>query len=248
MANSRDTPSNDTLIDPADPADPHHLVPLDAAGNPVFLFLPPGVLKGYHDKLSRCEHGWKVTRDPVFLAEALIHVHLYRQPPPLWLSEAAVALVLNKRTAADVKRAMEAGVHRLRFETLRAAKEDGIRWMRNLAEHAGKVEAAKRASKDYAAAALAAENAAYWRAMEREAVKLGRVTWPMAGELAVRSLAAAGDRPLEPETVRKSYDQVKADLKAGRGGLYLMRHMPRRNLREVIESAAKQCAQSKTAS
>src|SRR6516225_3239124 len=77
--------------------DDHRGIPRDTNGDPIFLILPPGVKASYDELMAGCEAGWRATGNPAFIKEAMILVHLHRQPPPLWLSEAVCTLADNRR-------------------------------------------------------------------------------------------------------------------------------------------------------
>src|SRR6516162_10145431 len=91
------------------PDDPHYNIPRDAKGDPIF-----------------------------FILEALIWSHLHRQPNPLWLTEAAVTVVLDRRTKTQANRVRERRVQWVRFTTVRDAKEQGLRWLQTRIEVAAK--------------------------------------------------------------------------------------------------------------
>ena len=228
----------------------HQDIPKDANGDPVFFILPDDMRASYERKLRQCELGWQATNDSAFLTEAEILRHLHRQVSPLWLAEANIALHAKRRTKGHAKRAIETGIRWMRYDTLRTAKEHGLHWLQHQAEAATRrsIEEKKRAAelvgdveaKDEKAKAERAAEAAAKHAKEaqRRAEKIERrgwVTWPEAETLAVECLArtrAAG----ESETIRKSYDQVKGDLGAGRGAMYLIRKQPRITLTEALRA------------
>ena len=226
----------------------HRDIPKDANGDPVYFILPDDMRASYERKLRKCERGWQATSDPAFITEAEILRHLHRQVSPLWLAEANIKLHAERRTKDHVKRAIEAGIRWMRYDTLRTAKEHGLHWLQHRAEAATRraIEEKKRAAelagdakaKDEKAEAERAAEAATKHAKEaqRRAEKIerrGRVTWLEAEALAVECLArteAAG----EPETIRKSYAQVQEDFEAGRGAIYLTRKKPRVTLTEAL--------------
>jgi hypothetical protein len=234
--------------------DDHRGIPRDADGNPVFLILPPGMRASYERKMAKCEAGWRATGDPAFLTEAEILTYLHRQVSPLWLTETNIALNAKRRTKGYAKRAIEAHIRWMRYDAVRTAKEDGLRWLLDRAkaatEHAAKEK--KRAAEltrdakvkaEHAAEAAKAERAAeaateHARDAKRRAEKIedrGRVTWPEARVLAAENLAgtkAAG----EPDTQRKDYEEVKTDFEEGRGAEYLFPKLPRKTLTEALKA------------
>jgi hypothetical protein len=116
-------------------------IPRDAAGDPVFLILPPEVRESYDRKISTCEAGWRETGDPLFVAEAITLVTIHRQTIPAWLDEAVYAVATSQRTKAHVRRAREAAAHLMRYMAVRDAKKiDGLTWDA-ASEHAAKVVA-----------------------------------------------------------------------------------------------------------
>ena len=111
--------------------DDHRGIPRDANGDPIFLILPPGVQASYDRRLAKCEAGWRATGDPAFVKEAMIWVHLHRQPPPLWLSEAICALADNQRAARKsyITRLRSTAIKWMRFEAVRdAAVRRDVAW------------------------------------------------------------------------------------------------------------------------
>jgi hypothetical protein len=230
-------------INPDDPDDPHYSLPRDSDGLPIFLILPSGeilptgeersIRASYERRLKHCERGWFTTKDPAFIAEALISVHLHRQPIPLWLTEALVTLVLGHRTKSHATRALDQHSHWMRFEAVRAAKEHGLRWLQAQVEHAPKLIAKLREEK---ASAERVQTVKDWAkdAQDRAGriLKRGWVTWEEAKELAAEALAGTGAKA-DAGTVFKSYERVKRDLKEGRGALYLVPKVPRTTLAEA---------------
>jgi hypothetical protein len=108
-------------------------IPHDADGVPIFFVLPPDLRTSYNNKLARCERGWLATEDPAFAIEAFILTHLHRQPPLLWVTEAACSLAARRRTKGHIKRAIEAVIRRMRYEAVRDAhgggpKRGGLAW------------------------------------------------------------------------------------------------------------------------
>jgi hypothetical protein len=220
-----------------DEIDDHAGIPRDAKGDPIFLILPPGVQSSYDRRLFACERGWFTTKDPAFVAEALIWAGLHRQPNPPWLTDAAVSLVLGRRTKTHANRAHDDLIHWMRFDTLRTAKEQGLRWLQHRIE-----DTTKRIAK---AREMKAPPAEYIDALkrllkdtERRAERIfqrGWVTWPDAKQLAVEALQGTGAKTDEPETVRKSYDRVKRDIEAERGALYFLPKLPKKTLSELLQ-------------
>src|SRR5262245_18384849 len=94
----------------ADELDLYRHIPRDAAGDPIFFVLPPAMEASYERKLRRCERGWRATGDPAFVIEPQIQTFLHRQPPRLWLTEAAIALITKRRTKAHITRAFSAAI------------------------------------------------------------------------------------------------------------------------------------------
>lgn len=108
--------------------DPHRGIPKDENGDPIFLVLPDGVRASYERKMTKCKAGWQATGDPAFVSEAQVHIHLHRQPPPLWLSEAVIELAAKRRTKGYATRIINAAVRRMRYETVREAQQGGMTW------------------------------------------------------------------------------------------------------------------------
>jgi hypothetical protein len=216
------------------PGDPHNNIPRDSDGQPIFFILPPGVRTTYERRLLHCERGWSATNDPAFIAEALIWTYLHRQPNPRWLMKATVTLALGHRTKTHGNRALEQHIHWLRFETVRAAKGHGLRWLQAGVDNGTKLIAElKRGNVD----AQRIETVKDWvKDAERRAQKIlerGRVTWDEAYELAAEGLRGS-EAKADPGTMGKSYKRVKRDLKAGRGALYFLPKVPRKSLAEVL--------------
>lgn len=103
-------------------------IPKDANGDPIFLVLPDGVRASYERKMARCKTGWRTRGDPAFVAEAQVHVHLHRQPPPLWLSEAVIELCTKRRTKGYATRVYNDAIRWLRYDVVRTAKRGGRTW------------------------------------------------------------------------------------------------------------------------
>jgi hypothetical protein len=216
-----------------DGAGDHQGIPRDANDDPIFLILPPGVQESYDRKLSRCRAGWQATGDPAFVIEAQIQTHLHRQPPLLWLTEAVVALATKRRTKGYAKRAFEAHIRWMRFDTLRTAKKHGLRWLQDQIKSATEVAAGTNAEAERERAEDVKRNA---KRRAEKIEKRGRVTWEEAGELASEALAglpAAG----KSDVIRKDYDQVKRECAAGQGAQYLTPLIPRKKLADAIQEA-----------
>jgi hypothetical protein len=112
-------------FDPADPTDPHHGIPLAEDGNPIFFILPPGVQASYDRRMLNCKQGWKATGDPGFVREARIWAFFHRQPDPLWLTEAVIALAERRGGKGHAKRALAAARDLMRYEAVCAAPQPG---------------------------------------------------------------------------------------------------------------------------
>ena len=116
-----------------DEAGDHPDIPRDADGVPIFFILPPALRERYVKKLARCEAGWRTTGDPAFAIEAYVLTYLHRQPPALWVTEAACSLATKHRTKGHVTRALNATIRRMRYEAVRDAhgggpKRGGLKW------------------------------------------------------------------------------------------------------------------------
>src|SRR5262249_1158628 len=203
-------------------------------GDPVFFILPPDIRKDYERRLFACERGWAATGDPAFIVEALHWTQLFRQPNPLWLTEAAVSLGLDLRTKREAPPVFARRVQWVRFATVRSAKEQGVRWLQARVERAPKAitDLSKKAGneKRIEAAKCFAEDA---KSRAEKIRQRGWVTWPEAHELAAENLCRT-EAKAEPDTMRKDYERVKRDLEAGRGGLYFLPKLPRKSLTEVL--------------
>jgi hypothetical protein len=80
----------------------------------------------YETDMAGCEACWRETGDPLAVSEAQLYAHIYRQPPPKWLTNAVVALAVNSRGKEPAKRAIEDHKHFMRYEVVRdATKLDG---------------------------------------------------------------------------------------------------------------------------
>jgi hypothetical protein len=113
------------VFDPNDQSDPHFGIPLAEDGNPEYFVLPDGVRVSYQRQMARCEQGWKATGNPGFVKEAQLWAFFHRQPSPLWLVEAGIALA-ERRAREDkgyTKRALAAVRDQMRFEAVLAAPE-----------------------------------------------------------------------------------------------------------------------------
>ena len=160
-------------------------IPRDAAGDPVFLILPDRIRASYDRKLAACEAGWRETADPLAVSEAQVLVHLHRQPLPRWLTEAVMMLATDRRGKAHAKRALDAAVDTLRYQTVRDAKAE---------RRAGNLQGRK----------VSWEQA------------YGRAADVLAGTYAAGSATA----------MKRSYQKVVRDLRAGRGGRYFTPKRP----------------------
>ena len=216
------------------PDDPHYNIPRDANGDPIFFILEPDIRRSYEHRHLACERGWSVTDDPAFIAEALIWSHLHRQPNPLWLTEAAVTVVLDRRTKTQANRVRERRVQWVRFTTVRDAKEQGLRWLQTRIEVAAKSITVLREKGVRGKRIEAVQHFVEDAELRAEKIrKRGWVTWKEARELAAEGLCRT-EMKGEPDTMRKDYERVKRDLEAGRGGLYFLPKLPRKSLTEVL--------------
>jgi hypothetical protein len=104
-------------------------IPRDAAGDPVFLILPDGVREYYESKMAACEAGWRETKDPLFVDEAIVWMTNYRQVPPLWFDKAVHDVCVEHRTPEHARRAREAAAHFERFgAVVHAKRREGLTW------------------------------------------------------------------------------------------------------------------------
>src|SRR5262245_46935406 len=87
------------------PDDPHYHIPRDANGLPIFFILEPDVQRDFNEKMGRCELGWNATRHPGFVKQAQIWLCFFRQPQPLWHSEAVIALSERRQGNGHIARA-----------------------------------------------------------------------------------------------------------------------------------------------
>jgi hypothetical protein len=74
----------------------------DANGVPMWFELPPGVQQSFDRKLARCQRAWRAG-EKLAVAEALTLTFFYRQTIAPWLEEAAISVLVARRTKADVK-------------------------------------------------------------------------------------------------------------------------------------------------
>jgi hypothetical protein len=219
-------------------SDDHLGIPRDSNGLPIYFILPPGVLASYERRLSYCERGLAATGDPAFVAEALIWTFLHRQPMRRWLAETAVTLVLDRRTKMQAKRTLERRVQWMRFDTVRTAKKDGLRWLKEGIEQTGKLIAKLRSelrSKPANAKRIEVMKQALKDA-ERQAEKIrkrGWVTWEEAHQLAAEALRGTGAKAVAG-TMGEDYKRVKHELDAGRGAQYFLPKVPRKSLAEAL--------------
>jgi hypothetical protein len=222
----------------------HHGIPRDADGAPIFLILPPGVLRSYQRKMRPCERGWRERQDPAAVAQAIVHVFLFRQVLPAWLADAVQVLAYSKRTDQDVQRARNAAVRLMRYQAVwdfmykivdgRAAKRTAADVRRDRDAAIGraiddlmhKVADGRRIEltdaeirRDPDRAKKLAKLKRDQRALAAEDCK--KPTWGRAYEHASKRLA---DTPAsgEPLTMKAAYEDVARDLKDGRRGEYFM--------------------------
>ncbi len=123
-----DETEDDDPVVLCDTDDIHAVVPCDADGNPDFLIIPPGMQAEYDRTLAACRVGWQATGDPAALMEALVLSCLYRQPPPLWLVEAACMVMSKRRTKRYMTRRYNATIKWMRYVAVRDAVGAGFQW------------------------------------------------------------------------------------------------------------------------
>jgi hypothetical protein len=149
------------------PDDPHYHIPRDANGLPIFFILEPGVRRRYDQRLARCEQGWRATGNPGFVKEAQIWVHLHRQPPPLWLSEAVIALAERRQGKGHTKRATRAAIRLMRYQAMLSAPPPGrccdLQTGRVVTWPDARADAARRLAKGPARGGVGAVKADYER-------------------------------------------------------------------------------------
>src|SRR5262249_12840083 len=154
---------------------------------------------------------------------------------------AAVTLVLARRTKTQANRALARHVQWMRFDAVRTAKEDGLRWLEARIEHATKliadfrgghgraerIEATKqtRSAEDIEAVKQTLKDDERRAGKSR---KRGEVTWEEAQQLAVEVLRDTGAKADEAGTMWKDYKRVRQDLNARRGALYFLPKVPRK--------------------
>jgi hypothetical protein len=222
----------------------HHGIPRDADGAPIFLILPPGVLRSYQRKMRPCERGWRERQDPAAVAQAIVHVFLFRQVLPAWLADAVQVLAYSKRTDHDTQRARNAAVRLARFQAVRD-------FMYKIVDGRAAKRTAADVKRDRDAALCRAIDALMHKVVDGRRIELTdaevkrdpdrakklarlkrqrrdlaatdceRPTWVRAYEHAARVLAntpASG----EPLTMKAAYEDVARDLKDGRRGEYFM--------------------------
>jgi hypothetical protein len=107
------------------PDDPHYNIPRDADGLPIFFILEPDVQRDYDRKMMECERGWSATRDPGFVKQAQIWLHIFRQPSPLWLSEAIIAVCERRQNKGHVAHAIRAAIRLMRYRAVCDAPKPG---------------------------------------------------------------------------------------------------------------------------
>lgn len=142
-------------------------IPRDAAGTPVFLILSDRERKWYDRTMRTCEAGWRETKDPWAVAEAMTMTFLHRQVAPAWLDEAVWLLVCKRRTKTYAKRAHEAHVRSRRYQAVRDAHNlGGLPWE----------EACAQAARVLAGTPSAGEADTMWKAYKavKKDLKSGR--------------------------------------------------------------------------
>jgi hypothetical protein len=107
----------------------HRHVPRDADGVPIFFVLSAEDRAVFDQQMALCEAGWRETREPAFVGEAIMWAQLNRQPLPPWLNEAVHALAVVQRSPAHVKQERDADRHWKRYRLVREANERGRSWM-----------------------------------------------------------------------------------------------------------------------
>lgn len=107
---------------PGDADDDHPGIPRDANGDPIFLILPDGVRAKYQARMTACEAAWRERGDPLVVSDATSWTHVHRQPIPAWLEQATVELAMARRSDDQAKRHVEAGIHLVRYRTVRDLK------------------------------------------------------------------------------------------------------------------------------
>src|SRR5262249_51764525 len=131
------------------PEDPHYNIPRGADGLPIFFILEPDVRRAFNAKMARGELGWNADRHPGFVKQAQTWVALFRQPPPLWLSEAVIIVCERRQDEYEGKgpvgRAIKAAIRLMRYRAVLAATPVGpcsdvktgepVRW-RDVRKHA----------------------------------------------------------------------------------------------------------------
>ena len=104
-------------------------IPRGADGLPIFFILEPDVQRDFDAKLARCELGWNADRHPGFVKQAQIWVALFRQPSPLWLSEAVIAVCERRQDEykgkGPVGRAIQAAIRLMRYRAMLAVTPVG---------------------------------------------------------------------------------------------------------------------------
>jgi hypothetical protein len=145
-----------------------------------------------------------------------------------------VALVRDRRTKTQTNRVLERRVQWVRFTTVRDAKEQGLHWLQT------RIEGALQVITDLSKTAGNEERIKAWKDFAEDAklraekiYQRGWVTWEEARVLAAEGLCRTKMKG-EPDTMRKDYDRVKQNLRAGRGGLYFLPNLPRKSLAEVL--------------
>ena len=122
-----------------DDDDDHRGIPRDANGDPIFLILPPEMRASYDRDMANCEAHWLATHDLGWIREAECHTSIYRQPPPLWLSEAIIELTTEHRAKVHAERVQDSAVRMARYYAVREEIAKGVPWTDDqVIEHACK--------------------------------------------------------------------------------------------------------------
>lgn len=104
-------------------------IPRGADGLPIFFILETDVQRDFDAKLARCELGWNADRHPGWVKQAQIWVAIFRQPPPLWLSEAVIAVCERRQDEykgkGPVGRAIQAAIRLMRYRAMLAVTPVG---------------------------------------------------------------------------------------------------------------------------
>jgi hypothetical protein len=100
---------------------PHRHIPRDDKGDPIFLILPAADQAKLEQRLAQCRTAWD-EGEPLAFADAVSVLKIYRQPPPLWVAEAATMLAMNRRGKREAKRHLEAMQRLTRYIAVRDLK------------------------------------------------------------------------------------------------------------------------------